>query len=321
MKSFRAWLSISLISTFLMPTFMSGTTFGAQFINFAGGATGGAYLVIAIGMSKIVEQHVPGIRTSAQVTGGGFENARLVGTKRAEIGLTTPDVAYFAIRGGGTFKPGEKYELRALMGGHSSIQHFVTLEEISIKSIKDYRGRRVSLGQPGSATEVLGSAILEVYGITKKDLKAEYLTQTEAIAALRDGTVDATIQLSGVPGGALVDLAARNNARFIPIEPDMMEAIIKKHPYWYSSRIPAGTYRGVKEDVPAVAAGTVVIVHKDFDEDLAYKITKAILENSKELAEMHGAGKEYTFENAGKGVPIPFHPGAERYLREKGVLK
>ena len=162
-----------------------------EFVNIAGGASGGAYIVIAGGMAKILDEYVPNVQSTAQVTGGGFVNCRIVGTKKAEFGLTTPENAFFAVNGGGRFKPGEKYKLMAVMGGHESIEHFTTRPNSDIKSIKDLRGHRVSLGQPGSATETIGVNILKVYGIDpKKDIKPEYLTQTEAIAALRDGTVD-----------------------------------------------------------------------------------------------------------------------------------
>ena len=170
----------------------------AEFINIAGGSSGGTYIIVATGIAKILTKYVKGLKANAEVTGGGFANTRLIGTKRANFGLTTPDAAYFAVKGGGRFKPGEKYHLRALMSGHASIQHFVTLKKSGIKSLYDYVGKRISIGQPGSSTAAMGVAMLKVLGIkTKQFARTDHLTQTEAISALKDGTVDATIQLAG----------------------------------------------------------------------------------------------------------------------------
>jgi len=294
----------------------------AEFINIAGGASGGAYIVIAQGMAKILEKHVSDVKATGQVTGGGFVNNRLIGTKKAEFGLTTPENAHFAINGGGRFKEGETYKIMAVMGGHESIEHFTTRPDSKINSLKDFKGQRISMGQPGSATETIGTNVLKVFGINSKtDLKPEYLTQTEAIAALRDGTVDATVQLSGVPGGALLDLASSGQGRFIPIEPDMMDKIIKEFPYYNASKIPAGTYPNVKEDIPAVGAGTIIITHADVPEELVYKFTKAVMENAGELASVHPAGKQYGPSSALRGISIPVHPGAMRYYKEVGIAK
>lgn len=323
----KSSFALTSAAAFLMLAFAVGVmttprAHATEFVNIAGGASGGAYIVIASGMAKILEEHAPGVQATAQVTGGGFVNCRIVGTKKAEFGLTTPANAYFAINGGGRFKKGEKYPLMAVMGGHESIEHFTTRPNSDIKSIKDLRGRRVSMGQPGSATETIGTNILKAYGINSKtDIKPEYLTQTEAIAAVRDGTVDATIQLSGVPGGALLDLASSGDGRFIPIEPEMMEKIIKEFPYYNASEIPAGTYPGVDKAIPAVGAGTIVVTSSGVPDELVYKFTKAIIENAKELAEVHPAGKEYGPKSALRGIKIPIHPGAMKYYKEAGIAK
>ena len=314
----------ALFGTIALAALASGTTQvrADQFVNIAGGASGGAYIVIATGMASIVEKYVPGVKATAQVTGGGFVNNRLIGTKKAEFGLTTPENLYFAINGGGRFKKDEKYPLMAIMGGHESIEHFTTRPESKIKSIKEFRGERISMGQPGSATETIGTNILKVYGIdSKKDIKPEYLTQNEAISALRDNTVAATVQLSGVPGGALLDLATSKRARFIPIEPDMMEKIIKAFPYYNASKIPAGTYPGVDKDIPAVGAGTVVFTHADTDPELVYKFTKAIMEHAADLAAVHSAGKQYGPKTALRGISVAVHPGAMKYYKEAGIAK
>lgn len=292
----------------------------ADFINIAGGASGGTYIVVATGMAKILTQHVKDLNANAEVTGGGFANTRLIGTKRADFGLTTPDAAYFAVNGGGRFKPGEKYPLRALMSGHESIEHFVTLKKSGIKSVYDYVGKRISIGQPGSSTAAMGTAMLKVLGIEPSQFaRTDRLTQTEAISALKDGTVDATIQLAGVPGGAILDLSSTHDVRLVPISNEDMIKINKVHPYWTPSIVKAGTYPNINEDVNAMASKTIIITHEDTDPEIVYKVTKAILEHTQELGEIHRAGKKYTLPDSAKSIPIPIHPGALRYYKEKGI--
>lgn len=318
-KSGLKWKVIGISA--LAAVFLSAPNVRAgEFINIAGGSSGGTYIIVATGMAKIITKYVKDLSANAEVTGGGFANTRLIGTKRADFGLTTPDAAFFAVKGGGRFKPGEKYPLRALMSGHQSIEHFVTLKKSGIKSLYDYVGKRISIGQPGSSTAAMGIAMLKVLGIeTKQFARTDHLTQTEAISALKDGTVDATIQLAGVPGGAVLDLSSTHDVRLVPISMADMKKISKVHPYWSPSVIKAGTYPNIKEDVNAMASPTIVITHKDTDPDLVYKVTKAILEHTQELGEMHRAGKKYALPGSVKNIPIPLHPGAIRYYKEKGI--
>ena len=204
MRAMKTFIRFAVVVIAVLAMTISSAQAAKKFVTIAGGASGGTYIVVATGMAKILSKYIPGMRANAEVTGGGFGNTRLIGTKRADFGLTTPDAAYFAVKGGGRFKPGEKYKLRALMSGHASIQHFVTLRKSGIKSVYDYKGKRISIGQPGSSTAAMGVAMLEVLGIsTKQFARTDHLTQTEAVAALKDGTVDGTIQLAGIPGGAV----------------------------------------------------------------------------------------------------------------------
>lgn len=310
-------LGISVLSAGLLS---APNVRAAEFINIGGGASGGTYIVVATGMAKILTKYVKDLKANAEVTGGGFANTRLVGTKRADFALTSPDAAYFAVKGGGRFKAGESYQLRALMSGHDSIQHFVTLKKSGIKSLYDYVGKRISIGQPGSSTAAMGTAMLTVLGIeTKQFARTDHLTQTEAVSALKDGTVDATIQLAGVPGGAVLDLSSTHDVRLVPVSKDDMKKINKAHPYWTPSMVKAGTYPNIKEDVNAMASKTILITHKDADADLVYQVTKAILEHTQELGEIHKAGKKYALPGSAEGIPIPLHPGAARYYKEKGI--
>ena len=320
MRAMKMFIRFAVVVTAVLAMTISSAHAAKKFVTIAGGASGGTYIVVATGMAKILSKYIPGMRANAEVTGGGFGNTRLIGTKRADFGLTTPDAAYFAVKGGGRFKPGEKYKLRALMSGHASIEHFVTLRKSGIKSVYDYKGKRISIGQPGSSTAVMGVAMLEVLGIsTKQFARTDHLTQTEAVAALKDGTIDATIQLAGIPGGAVKDITSTHDVRLVPVSMEDMKKINKVHPYWTPSSIPKGTYNGMKGDVGAMASATIVITHVDMDNATVYAVTKTILDHTDELAAIHRAGSKYKLPGSAGKIPIPIHPGAARYFKEKGI--
>jgi TRAP transporter TAXI family solute receptor len=291
------------------------------FVRIASSGTTTGFYFVATGLAKVVEKYVPNVRATPEVTGGSQENVRLVAGKRVLLGLTTPDVAFYAFKGGRAFK--EPLEgLRAVLAGHTNIQQIMVLEKSPIKSVAELRGRRVSIGQPGSASEVIATIILEAFGLRRgQDYKPEFLTFSEATSALKDGTVDAITLGSALPTPAIIDLTTTHNVRFLPLPAEVGEKIVREHPYYSFGVIKAGTYRGLSQDVPALALGTVLVTHKDADEALVYQMTKAILEHTAEIAEVHPVGKEWTPENAVKGIAIPYHPGAARYLKEKGVLR
>jgi len=246
---------------------------------------------------------------------------RLVAGKRVLFGLSTPDVVYYAYKGGRAFK--EPLEnLRAVVAGHTNHQQIMVLEKSPSKSVPELKGRRVSIGQPGSASEVIATIILEGFGLKRgQDYKPEFLTFSEATTALKDGTVDAITLASGLPTPAIIDLTTTHSVRFLPLPEEVGRNIVKEHGYYHLGVIKAGTYRGQTQDVPALALGTVLVTHKETEEGLVYEVTKAILEHTAEIGEVHPAGKEWHLQNAVGGVAIPFHPGAARYLREKGALK
>lgn len=291
------------------------------FVRIASSGSTTGYYFVATGLAKVIEKYVPNARSTPEVTGGSQENVRLVAGKRILLGLTTPDVAFYAFKGGRAFK--EPLEnLRAVLGGHTNTQQFMALERSPIKSLADLRGRRVSIGQPGSASEVIATIMLEVAGLKRgQDYKPEFLNFNEATSALKDGTVDAITLGSGLPTPAVIDLTTTSAVRFLPLPDEVARKIVGEHPYYRTGVIKAGTYRGLTQDVPALAFGTVLVTHKDVDANVIYQVTKAILEHTAEVGEVHPAGKEWNMENATPGVAIPFHPGAARYLKEKGALR
>jgi hypothetical protein len=287
-----------------------------KFVSIATGGTGGTYYIIGAGLAKLINKYIPGVSATSEATAASVENTKLVGAGKATLALVMPDVGYYAYLGKREFK--EKYDkIRGVaIGGHGMELHVMVREESPIKTIEDFRGKRIGVGAPGSGNEVCAKNSFEALGLTYKDFKPEWLSFTEVATGLKDGTIDIGTILVGSPGSAIMDITRTHNIRFLELEVDR---VLKAHPYWYKSAIKKGTYKGVDRDISAVGVGTIIITHQDVDEDLIYKITKTVLEHTSELAEIHPAGKEYAVQFATRGIMIPIHPGSLRYLKEKGI--
>lgn len=287
-----------------------------KFVSVATGGTGGTYYIIGAGLAKLINKYIPGVAASSEATAASVENCKLVGTGKATLALVMPDVGYFAHMGKREFK--EKYDkIRGVaIGGHGMEFHVMVREDSPIKTIEDFRGKKIGVGAPGSGNEVCAKNSFEALGLTYKDFKPEWLSFTEVATGLKDGTIDIGTILVGSPGSAIMDVTRTHRIRFLELD---VARVIKAHPYWYKSVIKKGTYRGVDRDIPAVGVGTIIITHQDVEEDLIYKITKTVLEHTSELAEVHPAGKEYAPQSATRGIMMPIHPGSLRYLKEKGI--
>ncbi len=295
--------------------------------NLALGASsmGGMYYVLGGGMASIIQKAYPQINVNVEITGGAMNNLVLIGDKKLEIALVTNDLVYSASKGLGWFKGKQVTNARALTAGNLGLWQMVTLKRCGIKSIADLRGKRVSIGAAGSIGIPWSETVLNAYGLKmKRDWTPEYLGHGQGLDALKDGKVDAVLSAAAAPFAPFIDLTTTHTSKvvFLVPEKDKLEAILKENPYWFKSKIPANSYKGQDQDIITFGNTTVLIAEESLDAATAYAITKAILEHSKELGIVHSAGKEWTPENATRGIKgiIPFHPGAEKYLKEIGVL-
>jgi TRAP transporter TAXI family solute receptor len=240
---------------------------------------------------------------------------------RIALALSLPDTAWDGFTGQiKGFK--EKANIRTLMALYSNFMHIVALDGGGIKSVADLKSKRVSTGAPGSGTEVKGLRVLETYGITPKDFKShDRLGAGESAGALKDRKIDAFIWDGGLPTGAVLDLAATPGIKIsmIPHGDAVPKMVAKYGPLYFVGNIPKGVYKGVDEDTPVAAVTNLLIANEKLDENLAYQITKLFLEHTADLVAVHKAATEITLKNAVVGSPIPFHPGALRYFKEKGV--
>ena len=307
----------------------------AKFFRIATGSTGGSYFPIGTSIANVISSPpgarpcgrggscgVPGLIALAKTTSGSVENVRRIAKGEIESGLSQADIAYAALNGTGIFK-GEKggEKLRAIASLYHETVHLVVRADSAIESVKDLRGKRVSLGEKGSGTLVDSLILLKAYGLTEKTVKPVYLQPSVSVDRLVEGEIDALFFISGSPAAAIVELVERLPVRLVPLAGPEVEKVLKNYPFFQAGTIPEGAYG----ELPATATLTVAalwLVSAEIDADLVYQITRALWhENSRAgLDKGHAAGKLIQLENALAGVPVPLHPGAERFYREAGLL-
>lgn len=293
-----------------------------KFLTLASGSPGGAYYPLGGGMAVAI-QKTTDLRCAAESTGASVENSRLVGAKESDMGMVMGSIAYKATQGQDPFK--EKLSLVSLFQMYPAPEHIVTVSGKGIRSVKDLKGKKVSIDVPGSGCAVMARAILEEYGFNlQKDLTIANLSQSESVQALKDGVVDAVFFNFAYPGSAVMDLAATRDILLIPIEPAMADQLVKKYPYYVKINIPAKTYPKADYDVLCLGDSNVLVANPSMGDEIAYKIVKAIFENVHKgqwaLVNVHPIAAQLTPQNA-VNSPIPLHPGALKYFKEVGAVK
>ena len=314
---------------FIRPAFsliLAGLAFlssaGAQNISIATGGTGGVYYPMGGGIAAVLSKHVPGMQATAEVTGGSVDNLKLIGSGKPYVGFTMTDAGLDAYRGEDKFK-GNKVPLKTLMILYPNRMHVATVEGRGIATMADLKGKRVSTGSPGSATEVMAFRVIEAAGLDKdKDLKRERLGAAESVNAIKDGKIDAFFWVGGLPTAAVTDLANTPGNKLKLIDhADTVAAMNKKYGNLYvEDVITKDIYRGMDTDNKQVTVMNILVSHENMDDKTAYNIVKAIFDKRDDLIAVHKEAANFKLENQKTSAsPIPFHPGAVKYFAEKGI--
>jgi len=295
---------------------------GAENISIATGGTGGVYYPIGGGIASVLSKKVPGMEATAEVTGGSVDNLKLIDGDVSYIGMTMADAGQDAYRGENKFK-GRKVPLRTLMIMYPNRMHVVTVEGRGINTIADLKGKRISTGSPGSATEVMAFRILEAAGLDKdKDVKRERLSVAESVNGVKDNKIDAFFWVGGLPTAAVTDLANTPGTKLKMIDnAELVPAMNKKYGNLYvQDTIPKATYRGMDADNHQATVMNLLVANEKMDDKTAYNIIKTIFESRDDLIAVHKDTADFKLENQkAEASPIPFHPGAIKYFEEHGV--
>ncbi|MBX9811790.1 MAG: TAXI family TRAP transporter solute-binding subunit [Burkholderiales bacterium] len=286
------------------------------------GGTGGVYYPLGGGIANVLSKYVPGMQATAEVTGGSVDNLKLIGTGKPYIGLAMADASQDAYKGEDKFK-GQKVPLRTLMVLYPNRMHIVTVEGTGINTMKDLKGKRVSTGSPGSATEVMAFRIIEAAGLDKdRDMRRERLGVAESVNAIKDKKIDAFFWVGGLPTAAVTDLAATPGVRIKLVDhADLVPAMNKKYGNLYiEDVIPKSTYSGMTADNHQATVWNILVTNEKMSDQVAYNIVKTIFEKRDELIQVHKEAANFKLENQKAAAsPVPYHPGAVKYFAEKGV--
>ena len=302
---------------------LTGAAFAQQLnIAIATGGTGGVYYPLGGGMANILTKYVPGTAATARVTGGSVDNLKLIGSKQSEVALVMVDAALDAVKGEDKFK-GNPVDARTLMVLYPNRMHVVTIEGRGIEKMSDLKGKRVSTGSPGSATEVMAFRVIEAAGLDKdKDMKRERLGVAESTNAIKDGKIDAYFWVGGLPTAAVTDLGATPGVKLKLIDhSDVVAKMNAKYGGIYSEGvIPAKMYPGQDKDNKISVVQNILVSNAAMPDQVAYDIVKTFIEHKAELVAVHGEAASIDLTNqVMKNSPITWHPGAVKYFKEKGV--
>lgn len=291
----------------------------SEFVNVLTGGTSGVYYPLGAALAKIYGDKIEGVRTQVQATKASVENLNLLQAGKGEIAFALGDSVKFAWDGNADAGFKSKLDkLRGLAAIYPNFIQVVASKESGIKTLADLKGKGLSVGAPKSGTELNARAVLGAAGLSYDDLgKVEYLPFGESVELIKNRQLDATLQSAGLGVASIRDLASSLPIQMVAVPADIVNKI--GAPY-VAKTIPAGTYDGQTEDVPTAAVINFLVTREGVSDELAYQMTKQLFENLPDLVAAHKAAAEIKLEDAAKGMPIPIHPGAEKYYKEKGVM-
>ena len=292
-----------------------------QFVNVLTGGQSGVYYPMGVALSQIFAKDIPNARSTAQVTKASAENLNLLQAGRGELALSLADSVSDAWKGEAEAGfPKKLDKLRGLSGTYNNYIQIVANADSGIKTLADLKGKRISVGAAKSGTELNARAIFKAAGLAYSDMaKVEYLPFGESVELMKNRQLDATLQSAGLGVASIRDLATAVKIVVIPVPADVVAKV--GDAAYQPAMIPANTYGGQTEAVATAAIPNFLITHSGVSDDLAYRMAKAMYENIDTLYAAHNAAKSIKRENAIKGMPVPLHPGAERYYKEVGLIK
>ncbi|WLD59313.1 TAXI family TRAP transporter solute-binding subunit [Salinispirillum sp. LH 10-3-1] len=309
-------LSVALCATLALgfSTAQAQTT-----LSIATGGTGGVYYPIGGGLAELIGQHIPGYSGAVEVTGASVENMGLIHREDSDLAIALADTVFQAYNGTGRFD-GRPLDVVALASIYPNAVQIVTLANSGITSLDDLRGKRVSVGAPGSGTELNARALLESNGLSYDDMSVQRLNFNETADALRDGDIDAGFWSVGPPTSSILSLATQRDIRLVSLTTTQIRNAQSVEPVFAPYVLRAGLYEGVTSPTQSVSIPNVLTVNPAMSEELAYQLTKLLFEEVEYLRAIHPAANDTTVEFSLTSTPIPMHPGALRYYEEIGAV-
>jgi TRAP transporter TAXI family solute receptor len=292
-----------------------------RFLSIATGGTGGVYYPYGGALARIYTEQVPGVQVTAEVTGASVDNLKLLQQGRVDLAFTLADTLAEAVAGTGPFAAEGAVDARAIAVLYTNYTHLVVRADSGIENVADLRGRVVAIGAPGSGTELIADRILQAAGLNSRvDVTRHALGASEATGALKDGKVDAVFWSGGLPTPAFQDLAATPGLalRFLP-QGDLVPALTETYgPGLYRAvQLPAGTYRGLDQDIAVVGVSNVLVASARLAPDLVEQLTRVLFEARATLEAAHPEARHLAVPDGPDSAPTAFHEGARRYFESR----
>lgn len=325
--------AVLLVAALVITSVLTGCAPAAPAVPAEGGAAAPANLVLATGgtsgtyypfggaMAQIFNSKIPGMNVTAQSTGASVENLKLIGKKEVELAIVQNDTTDYALNGTEAFKDAKIENVRAISTLYPEVVQIVVSKKSGITSMADVKGKKFSVGAPGSGVEANARQILEAVGLTYEDFTPNYLSFSESADQYKDNLIDGFLFTSGIPNSAIQDVGAQNELMFLSLDDATITALTEKYQFLTAYTIPAGSYPGQDADVKTVAVKAILVCGAEVSDEIIYNLTKTLFDNQPELASAHAKGELLDINKATDGISIPFHPGAEKFLKEKGVIK
>lgn len=292
-----------------------------QFVNILTGGQSGVFYPLGVAMAQLYGEQIPNVRSTAQVTKASAENMNLLQAGRGELAWSLADSVADAWEGREEAGFTQKLDkLRGVTRTYNNYIQIVANKGAGIKTIDDLKGKRISVGAARSGTELNARAIFDAAGLSYDDFsKVEYLPFGESVELMKNRQIDATLQSAGLGVASIRDLATSIDIEIIPVPVEVVENV--GSPAYLPATIPAGTYEGQDEEIPTAAIPNFLVTHEDVPEELVYEMTKVFYDNLDALQSTHNVIKAVNMDNALEGMPVPVHPGAEKYFKEQGIIK
>ena len=319
-------LMVLAISLCMMCFLATTTVFAApELVPFYTPAAGGTGYILGAGVVTVTNKYLPEMRMVHEATTGSMEIVRRMMQREAQkkdcFGLFGTVDAWNAMHGKNEYSGRPFTGIRALTYVLGTDVYLAVPANSSIKSYADVKGKRIGIGGPGSTTANTALYLFEEYGVTKKDFKPYYYVFREIIEGIQNGSLDGGFFVGGYPIAAYSELATQQAVRIVPVDEKILKKATAEHPYYYRNVVKAKSYKGLEQDTPVLGFTTAIYAHEAMSSELVYKVIKNLFEHKADYYAIHASAKDMTVEDTTKGIPIPFHPGAIKYLKEIGAMK
>ncbi|MCP3890225.1 MAG: TAXI family TRAP transporter solute-binding subunit [Desulfobulbaceae bacterium] len=321
-------ISLLICSIFFASIVFCGSALSAErvFFGIATGGTGGTYYPLGGMLAQMISNKVmigdKKLSATAETGNASVANATLLSRAGIESAFVAADILDAAYKGTKQFKGKDLKNLRALGALYPETVQLVVRASSGVKTFEDLKGKSISSGSPGSGQWQLLGDLLNSYGLDRKnDISEDYSSFSQSVEKIKDGNLDASLITAGSPTASVLELANHHDIIILPLTGPAITELQKVQPYYANTILPANTYKGQTADVKTIAVRAIWATHDKLDDETAYNVVKALYENTDTLAKVHVKGKEISIEKALESVSIPIHPGAEKYYREKGLIK